>query len=146
MPAALLRPCGPHCPVLVRSGRCAEHRRAAEQRRGSASRRGYGRFWERFRVWFISLLVSAGSAPVCGASLPGGPDTRRFSQCAQRGVLNDVDLHVDHEPPLTDEERTDRAKVCDPLRVGLLCASCHATKTAGEDGGFGNVRWKAAAR
>jgi hypothetical protein len=39
------------------------------------------------------------------------------------------DLHLDHDPPLQDWERTDSRRVCDPQRVGFLCATCHTVAT-----------------
>jgi hypothetical protein len=140
MPAALLRPCAElGCPALVPSGpwsskRCPDHQRAQEQRRGSASSRGYTSAWSAFRRRFIGLLVSAGIAPVCGASLPGGPDLTSVSVCRRAGVLNDQKLHLHHEPPLTDAERQDARAVLDKHRVGFLCERCHNAETARTNG------------
>lgn len=133
MPSALLRVClEPGCPALVESGRCPAHARHVERRRGSAASRGYDSYWSRvFRPGFVRALIAAGVAPVCGAALPGGP-RMDDSACRQAGLLNDHDLHLDHDPPLRSEERSDRRAVCDPLRVGLLCASCHSRKTQRE--------------
>jgi hypothetical protein len=57
------------------------------------------------------------------------------SRCRADGFQNWRNLHVDHDPPLRDEERQHRHLVEDFMRVGLLCASCHATKTNREQGG-----------
>jgi hypothetical protein len=57
------------------------------------------------------------------------------SRCRAEGRLNDRDLHLDHDPPLTDDERKDWRNVCDPRRVGFLCASDHARKTLAERAG-----------
>jgi hypothetical protein len=57
---------------------------------------------------------------------------RPFSQCRQDGRLNATDIHVDHNPPLEPHERTVRAIVCNILRVGCLCRSCHSRKTLTE--------------
>jgi hypothetical protein len=35
-------------------------------------------------------------------------------------------LAMNHEPALEEWERHDRSRVCDPLRIELLCAACHA--------------------
>lgn len=120
------------CPELVKSGTCATHSRAVEQRRGSAAQRGYGRPWARFRQRFIDMLIAADITPACGASLLIGPNTKAFSQCVTEGRLTTSDLHLDHEPPLTQEERADRSKVNDPRRVGFLCPVCHSRKTRDE--------------
>lgn len=131
MPSALLRCCpSPGCPELTTGGPCATHARVREQRRGSAASRGYGPKWKAFRLRFSGLLIAAGVAPACGASLPGlGPNTNAFSQCAAEGRLETNRLHLDHEPPLTDEERADVRTVCDIRRVGFLCERCHTAKT-----------------
>ena len=137
MPSALLRPCpgdGGRCPELVASGSCPKHARQVERRRGTASSRGYDSYWSKtFRPHFITLLIAAGLAPICGAALPGGP-SMAYSRCAAEGVTNGRRLHLDHEPPLTTEERSDRRKVCDPKRVGFLCVACHSAKTLAEMG------------
>src|SRR3990167_7821975 len=120
MPSALLRTCSaaPGCPNLTKGGPCPEHARAQEQQRGSAAKRGYGRPWARFRQRFIGMLIAAGLVPACGVSLPTGPNTRAFSRCVEEGRLTVADLHLDHEPPLADEERQDAHAVQDIRRVG----------------------------
>jgi len=85
--------------------------------------------WRAFKVWFINRLIVRHITPVCGAHLPGGPKTTD-SRCHAAGLLNGDNLHLDHEPPLRPEERVDRRAVCDPMRVQLLCQSCHAAKSA----------------
>ena len=89
-----------------------------------------------FRKRFIHMLIAAGIAPVCGAALPGGP-SMQDSQCKADGVLNDGSrdakgLNLDHDPPLQDWERADRARVEDPMRCGLLCHRCHSAKSMRE--------------
>lgn len=140
MPTAPLRPCPQSgCSVLTIGGPCADHARAREQRRGTAHQRGYTyRHWSTFRPRFLAMLVDAGIAPVCGAALPDGPQTQH-SQCHQDGLLtftsaDGSSLHLDHEPPLRQDERTNPDAVCDPQRIQLLCAACHARKTASESG------------
>jgi len=126
MPDAPLRPCAtPDCRQLVPRGHCPAHRRVREQTRGTAHQRGYTAYWHQmFRPRFLGLLVEAGIAPVCGAALPAGPQTRH-SRCRAAGLLTGTDLHLHHEPPLAEWERRDRSRVCDPCRIQLLCASCH---------------------
>lgn len=124
----------PQCPVPVDKGYCPTHARELEQRRGSARQRGYTDAWERFRRGFFNKLIELGILPVCGASLPTGPNTQAYSQCAQEGRLTAENLELDHDPPLTHEERLratqgDRRAFDNPNRVGFLCRACHARKT-----------------
>lgn len=119
---------------MVSHGRCPRHARQQEQRRGTAHARGYTQDWVKFRPIFISTLVKAGILPVCGAALPTGP-VNRDSACMEAGLLtytsaDGSSLHLDHEPSLQDWERHDMARVCDPNRIILKCARCHAAKTA----------------
>jgi hypothetical protein len=139
MPAALARACngrGGTCPNTTTNGRCADCSRVTEQRRGSAAARGYTRHWFAFKQWFIRALIAADVVPVCGARWPGLPATGD-SSCLASGLqtVSSADgtaLHLDHTPPLTDEERTHARLVCDKDRVQLLCESCHAAKTLSE--------------
>lgn len=133
VPSALLRGCATiGCPELVEHGHCPDHARAQESRRGTASSRGYTSHWSKvFRPSFIRQLIAAGIPPVCGAALHGGP-RMADSYCRARNVLNDQHLHLDHDPPLRDDERSDRRAVENPMRVGLLCRSCHSAKTIRE--------------
>ena len=131
MPMALGRACALlGCGgMAVARGRCVEHAREREQRRGSASARGYDAVhWRPFRLRFARLLVAAGIAPICGAALPGGPAMAE-SQCRADGRVTWTPLHLDHDPPLRAVERADWRAVCDPMRVGWLCASCHDRRT-----------------
>src|SRR5678816_2815161 len=112
MPNSPLRPCATAgCPTLVKRGHCPQHTTQINQRRGSAARRGYGSHWQRFRPYYINLLIQQHILPVCGARLPEGPQTAH-SRCRAQGLLNGEDLQLDHEPPLTEEERKDPMKVC----------------------------------
>lgn len=150
MPTAALKPCVVNgCPELTEGGRCPTHRTQVEQRRGSAFYRGYGSSqgsaWQVFRRRFKALLIAQDIPPVCGATLPGGPVTQD-SLCKQQGRLtftanNGQDLHYDHEPPLTEQERQrartgDRSAFDDPLRIQLLCRDCDTAKTNRQRGGL----------
>lgn len=130
MVVAALRLC--RCGARV-SGACPVCMRSRDRHRGTAASRGYGAAWQTFRPRFISLLVEAGLVPMCGAALPTGPVTTD-SRCRDDGrmTLRSADgtsLHFDHEPPLAEHERTNPAAVCNPDRIQLLCAACHANKT-----------------
>lgn len=139
MPEAPLRPCAGGCGARVKSGACPSCARKTERRRGSARQRGYNGVWERFCVALVNQMLLAGIVPVCGATLPGGPTTQD-SRCKVQGLLtftsaDGSSLHRDHEPPLLESERGDPAAVCNPLRIQLLCASCHAAKVERGPGG-----------
>lgn len=138
MPAKPNRLCAHSgCGTVTTDRHCPTHRvdRARNRwPRGSATQRGYNTVWRDFMARFPSHLVVANVPPVCGAVLPGGPQTTD-SRCRQAGLLTFTNadgtaLHGDHEPPLRDEERHDRRAVCDPYRVQLLCAACHARRHA----------------
>lgn len=77
------------------------------------------------------MLVEQGIPPVCGAVLPGGPQVPD-SECKAAGLMTFDDLHFDHDPPLTEAERHDPSKVCDPSRIRLLCGREHGQKTRNE--------------
>jgi hypothetical protein len=136
----------PHCPALLPRGvsRCPTHARQQEQIRGTAHARGYtSRDWQPFRRRFLAALVQAGIGPVCGAALPDGP-RQRDSACRDAGLFtftsaDGSSLHLDHEPALRDDERSDVRAVCDLNRIVLKCQACHAAKTA-RDGGRGGIQ------
>lgn len=137
MPNAALRPCAGGCGALVPRGRCSTCARQTEQRRGTSTDRGYDARWRHFRKRFLAMLVDRGIVPVCGAALPDGPQTSA-SACRSAGLLtftsaDGSSLHLDHEPPLRDDERQDVARVCQATRIVLLCQACHAVKTATEE-------------
>jgi hypothetical protein len=123
------------CPRLVTRGRCPAHAQAKERTRGTAHQRGFTSHWHNtFKPHFRNLLLEQDIPPVCGATLPTGPQTSD-SRCKADGVLTFDSLHHDHEPPLTPHERQHRAAVEDPQRIQLLCAACHAAKTRRQHGG-----------
>jgi hypothetical protein len=126
MPWAPKRPCAtPGCSALVDRGYCPAHQHRRERQRRVTRELTYSETWWRaFRLQFVSLLVEAGVPPVCGAVLPGGPQTR-LSRCQSSGLLTGTEIHLHHEPPLTDEEQRDRSKVCAIERIVLLCSACH---------------------
>jgi 5-methylcytosine-specific restriction protein A len=122
MPAAARRPCTyPGCGIAVRgASRCERHRRvesrAFDARRGSARERGYTTAWEKYRASYLR------ENPLCRAH-------------EQRGQLEPSTI-VDHIVP----HRGDHDLMWDPENHQPLCKPCHDSKTAREDGGFGNPR------
>lgn len=133
MPTASLRPClQPGCPELVKSGRCSRHASAQAKRSNEARpnfrERGYSGEWDKFSRGFRRAY------PLCGQRIDGmSPE---HSVCVQQGLVRPGSA-VDHIKPLTGPDDPSRL---DPGNCQTLCASCHARKTATEDGGFGNKR------
>ena len=117
MPMAALRPCpGRGCPQLTSGGPCANHareqRKAREAKRLTLSERGWYHTerWKRLRLRFLA------EHPVC-------------AQCL-RAPANTVDHKVPH--------KMDEALFWDWDNLRANCPSCHSSKTAKYDGGFGN--------
>ena len=143
MPSALLKPCAylGGCSNLVTSGLCDQHKQIARQRE-TAHQRGYTSRWRAWRKGWMQRLIGFGITPVCGARWPGQPPSGA-SKCRAPGLRTSTDLHLHHTPPLREWERKDEARVCDPLRVELLCATCHNAETSREkemtDGGTAHV-------
>lgn len=132
MPSALLRACSwpGGCGNLVKAGRCEKHERTAQKLERNASARGYDWKWQRFCRAYDIKIVRAGLIKLCGARLPGAPQTND-SECAAKRILNDGQgkpLHHDHIEP----HRGDEAKRIDPLNIQLLCVRCHGRKSAQE--------------
>lgn len=112
-PARLCR--NPHCPNLTRdsSGYCDLHRPAttpSRNHRGSSTGRGYGYAWQKIRE---EVLANAG--------IP-------------RSLWPRYD--VDHNPPYDPAIEPDHRKYTLIPRLH----GTHSSKTAREDGGFGNRR------
>lgn len=100
---------------------CPEHGRHAQQRehnrqRGSSHQMGYGARWRAFTAWYRAALLRLDIAPLCGARLPGAPQTTD-SLCAQRGRLT-LGHVVDHIRPVTGP---DDPSFYHPLAMQLLC-------------------------
>ena len=132
MPLAPTRICGT-CGTPRSSGSCPTCARRFETYRGTATKRGYGRAWIRFKPYYLNLLLERGIVPVCGAKLPEGPRAS-ISECKAQGLLTYTSadgsaLHLHHSPPLQPHERRSPALVCDPRRIELACAECHARET-----------------
>jgi 5-methylcytosine-specific restriction protein A len=116
--------------VLVTPGYCDKHeviasqahkqtRRALDARRGNATVRGYGFRWRQYRVWFLSQY------PLC-------------VHCEAQGIAT-LATEVDHIVPVTG---ADDPSFWETSGHQALCKSCHSTKTARENAGFGNRRHK----
>lgn len=122
----------PGCRRIVPRGRCAAHAhavaKAADARRQTATARGYqSREWRAFRAWWLARN------PLCGARVTG--PSAEHSRCVREGRLTYAAYQqVDHIVPVTGP---DDPRFLDETAVQTLCRSCHAAKTAAQDGGFG---------
>lgn len=110
----------PGCFALVdEPGYCEKHRRAVRQevdaRRGSSTSRGYGYRWQQYRASFLRRH------PLC-------------VHCEREGRVR-ASREVDHIVPSKPGE----PRFWNPTNHQALCKSCHSTKTATENGGFGNA-------
>ncbi|MFA5593217.1 MAG: HNH endonuclease [Micavibrio sp.] len=123
MPFAAPTPCRhPGCPAVVNvPGYCAKHQRdarqwdnkaRARQRQAKRALPTNDRRWRRLRALVLQ------EQPLCAL-------------CAQAGLVKAASV-VDHiNGDALDNDRSN---------LQALCASCHARKTAREDGGFGNPK------
>lgn len=124
MPLRPQRPCRSQgCRSLHRNanGYCDAHADqvksfAKEKPRESSTARGYGYKWQQARAGFLA------KHPLC-------------IKCQARGLVV-VATDVDHIEP----HKGDMAVFWDTSNWQALCGPCHSTKTAAEDGGFGNAR------
>lgn len=82
--------------------------------RPNACRRGYGYRWQKCRELFLK------QHPLCAI-------------CLEQGKVVSSTV-VDHIVP----HKGDKKLFNDSANWQALCTSCHNTKTASEDGGFGN--------
>lgn len=126
MPLRPQRPCrASGCRALHRNanGYCDAHADQVksyvrEKPRESSTARGYGYKWQQARKGWLA------KHPLC-------------IHCQARGhvvVATDVDHIVPH--------KGDMALFWDRANWQSLCGPCHSTKTAREDGGFGNSQAK----
>ena len=92
----------------------SERKAAVDARRGSRQERGYGARWERERARFLR------DNPLC-------VEHERNGRVAEATV-------VDHVKP----HRGDQSLFWTRANWQSLCKPCHDSKTAREDGGFGN--------
>lgn len=105
---------------MLAGGRCPKHaaqvRRESDQARPTRTARLYSNRWDRARSTFLR------SHPLC-------------AYCLELGCLTPATA-VDHFVP----HRGDQALFWDESNWRATCAPCHSSKTAREDGGFGNAR------
>lgn len=124
MPLRPQRPCrSAGCRALHRNagGYCDGHADQVktfvrEKPRESSTARGYGYKWQQARAGFLA------KHPLC-------------IKCQARGLVV-VATDVDHIEP----HKGDMAVFWDRSNWQAMCGPCHSTKTASEDGGFGNSR------
>jgi 5-methylcytosine-specific restriction protein A len=125
MPTSPLSLCiEPGCPELVPSGRCPTHlqqyRQEAEQRRPKRHGRAYDGRWRMFAKDYLS----------------------RHRECESESCLavpwwaRPTATQVDHRDGLGPTG----PRGYDESNLQALCQSCHSSKTASHDGGFGNPR------
>ena len=93
----------------------AQRKADAERYRGSSQERGYTAAWRRAAKVYLQ------DHPLC-------------AECKRNGWAEAATC-VDHIVP----HRGDGHRFWDVSNWQPLCASCHASKTAREDGGFGNA-------
>lgn len=112
MPARPLRPCPhPGCSRLTLGGRCEDHR--PTDARGTRRKKYDLRSWrDRTRPQQLA------SRPLC-------------ENCEAQGLVVAA-RHVDHRDGNSDNDS--------PANLCSLCPSCHSSKTALRDGGFGRER------
>lgn len=111
MPTRPASPCTHQpCPSLVPGGgACPTHGRA--RYRGSSTKQGYGSTWRNGPR--AEVMATEHCCRMCGAH--GQPDD-----------------HADHIVPRRQGGSDERAN------LQRLCGRCHRSKTADQDGGFGN--------
>jgi 5-methylcytosine-specific restriction protein A len=101
-------------------GRCDEHtrqlRKESDESRLSARERGYDTRWQKARKVFLA------EHPLC-------------AECLKDGRYTPANI-VDHIEP----HKGDPVKFWDEANWAALCSACHSTKSAREDGSFGNPR------
>ncbi len=116
----------PGCGRLIdEPGYCERHLRVendrkafVDRRRGNSHARGYTHQWHKERTLFLK------SSPLCAS-------------CERVGRLTAATV-VDHIVP----HKGNHELFWDEQNWQALCVSCHNSKTAREDGGFGNATSK----
>ena len=116
MPPRIPSPCTKGgCNKLTIKGRCPDHliqrRRASDKQRGTSHQRGYTARWRKARLLYL------GYYPLC-------------VRCKARNRVTSATV-VDHIKP----HKGDQKLFWDADNWQSLCAPCHNSKTASEDGG-----------
>lgn len=115
MTTKIPRPCRHGgCMTLTTEGYCDKHKADMNPKRDSSSARLYGHKWRKESKQFLA------SHPYC-------------AECARQGRRT-LATEVDHIKP----HRGNLKLFWDRKNWQGLCHCCHSTKTAKEDGGFGN--------
>ncbi|MED0676974.1 HNH endonuclease signature motif containing protein [Aneurinibacillus thermoaerophilus] len=118
MPSKPKKPCAQFgCPNLTTERYCETHRQQARQydkQRGSAASRGYDRRWQNARRVFLM------KHPLC-------VECEKEKKLVPATVVDHIVPHKGNQELFWDEDNWQP-----------LCKSCHDSKTAREDGGFGN--------
>jgi 5-methylcytosine-specific restriction enzyme A len=107
--------CGTHPPGVTR---CPKTAREYDKQRGTPTERGYDADWRKLRASWLR------EHPLC-------------EPCQKRGLVVPAS-HVDHVQSIREAPE----RRLDPTNLRSCCASCHMSKTASQDGGFGNPRRK----
>jgi 5-methylcytosine-specific restriction protein A len=120
MPNRAKRPCTyPGCTALVESGRCDKHRaqvsKLYNKQRGSSADRGYDSRWRKARDRYLR------EHPLCNECF-------KNNQVTAATIVDHIEPHKGNHELFWDESNWQS-----------LCKHHHDTKTASEDGGFGNV-------
>jgi len=92
----------------------AQHEKAKDKARESASKRGYTSQWRKARIGYLA------KHPLCVT-------------CQDSGIVRAATV-VDHVTP----HKGNFNLFWDSDNWQALCKQCHDTKTASENGGFGN--------
>ena len=111
----------PGCSKLTKNTYCEEHEGEVKKKRGkreSSSRRGYNYQWQKEREKFLRRN------PLC-------------TECMKENKITPAKI-VDHIVP----HKGDMKLFWDRSNWQPLCKRCHDSKTAREDGGFGNEKNK----
>lgn len=101
---------------MAKPGTCPRCRRIGDRTRRNSFQRGYNGAWKKERKLFLRAFPIC----VCGGQAPG---------CNGEATV------VDHNIP----HRGDMQLFWDRANWQPMSKSCHDTKTAKEDGGFGNT-------
>lgn len=109
-----MTPCNrPGCGAVTTERFCEQHKQWQDQQRPTAKQRGYGSRWNRFRLLYLK------QNPLC-------------VRCDAAGRVTPANV-VDHIIP----HKGDQVLFWRDGNHQALCAPCHNSKTAKEDGGFG---------